>query len=275
MGFEDTIPVVGSLKAQAARVKGSVDLKPGLSVYELLREKIEANNLLMRKIGPNLSGLSPGGVFISSADDMSPDMPSQPVTPIIYVADEPLPGLSLNRVKSATLRRNSDALYARHEVVVSQNNSTLGATGVSPAASSGKVGKASDPNARSGRTKVYESGEGLSPADQAKWRMAAAVTASEDFVCMVQGFVPNGLGGVLGPWRPGMKVLIKDDKAGIPLGEPRVIRGVTFRYDLEGGSTTTLRIMHKDGLTALLKSERKKAALLALTSREKGAIINQ
>jgi len=80
--------------------------------------------------------------------------------------------------------------------------------------------------------------------ERAQWESNHRMASGFKYSAVVQGFSPINDPQLI--WQPNMLVIVNDEYCNIP-GQLLLIKSVSFKYDVSGGSTTTLELIDKDG----------------------------
>jgi prophage tail gpP-like protein len=160
---------------------------------------------------------------------------------------------SNNNIKSARMRLDGSKRYSLY--IVSPQVSPVGLDlEYSPEelASPGD-GRTQDLSVRATRQLQIKSATSMDTAaaqERAEWEAGFRKAASELYTCVVQGHSVDGV-----PWTPNSLDFITDEFA--DLNAERLLKQVTFKYDIPTGSTTSLIYVPKESYT-LFKPEEPK-----------------
>lgn len=156
-----------------------------------------------------------------------------------------------NNIKSARLRLDGSKRYSLY--IVSPQVSPVGIDlEYSPEElSSPGEGRVTDDSVRATRRLQIKGATSMDAAaaqKRAEWEAGFRKAASESYTCVVQGHSVDGV-----PWAPNSLDFILDDF--YDLNAERLLKQVTFKYDVSSGSTTTLVYVPKESYT-LFKPEK-------------------
>ncbi|MCK5019190.1 MAG: hypothetical protein KAS32_19175 [Candidatus Peribacteraceae bacterium] len=163
-------------------------------------------------------------------------------------------GSNFNNILNASLDINNSDRYNKY-TVQSQLNPGLQGLGLTPENISDQSGEVTDNEVRSTRQleiNAEESMDSFSSGDRAKWEANIRKANALNYAATIVGHSVNGQ-----LWLPNTLTKVTDDFAQIKAD--LLIRGVTYNYSLDQGSTTTLSMTRKNAFTLEVEQSQREA----------------
>jgi prophage tail gpP-like protein len=159
-----------------------------------------------------------------------------------------------NNVIAGSLDLSTESLFNQY-IAQSQLNPVKLGDGTTPADIADQVGEAIDNTVRPSRRfefYVEESTDTFTLKDRAAWEANIRIARAEIASLVVQGHTENG-----NLWEPNKLYKVDDDF--LDIHSELLASQVTYRYDIEGGSTTTISLTNKDAYTLKVEQDAREA----------------